>query len=150
MRVSLAYCATVLVLTGCSTIIEGRSQSIAVNTDPVGATCKFARNGSSLGSVQSTPGSLLIEKTKYDITVTCDKEGYDTATQIDHSGSAGATVGNIIFGLLGGPIAWGIDSATGADNKYDTPISVTLNQHHAPTQQGSDQKPADQSAAKTE
>jgi hypothetical protein len=40
-----------------------------------------------------------------------------------HSGAAGATFGNIV---AGGGIGWAIDSASGADNKYDAPVNVTL------------------------
>jgi hypothetical protein len=45
------------------------------------------------------------------------------ATFYNHSGAAGATFGNI---LLGGGIGWAIDSATGSDNKYESPINMTL------------------------
>jgi hypothetical protein len=34
------------------------------------------------------------------------------------------TFGNI---AIGGLIGWGIDSAVGADNKYDSPMNITLN-----------------------
>jgi hypothetical protein len=112
-----------LYLPGCSTIVEGRSQMIAINTQPPGASCVVTRHGETLGKVDPTPGSLYIEKTKYDLTITCDKDGYGQATLIDKSGADAATFGNII---LGGGIGWAIDSATGSDNKYDTPVNLTL------------------------
>jgi hypothetical protein len=112
-----------LTLTGCSSVIEGRSQEIMVNTTPAGASCTLLRHDETLGTINPTPGSLYIEKTKYDITITCNKKGYETATYLNHSGVAGATVGNII---LGGGIGWAVDSATGADNKYDTPVNISL------------------------
>jgi hypothetical protein len=115
--------AALLSLTACSSIIEGTSQQITVNTNPPGADCLFKRQEEVLGHINPTPGSLLIKKTKYDINIVCDKEGYQTATYLNHSGAAGATVGNI---LLGGGIGWAIDSAAGADNKYDTPVNITL------------------------
>jgi hypothetical protein len=115
----LAFCVS-----GCSTIVEGQSQLLSINTTPPGATCVLTRHGETIGSVTPTPGNINVEKTKYDITVTCDMDGYDQATLIDKSGAAGATFGNII---LGGGIGWAIDSATGSDNKYDTPVTVTLN-----------------------
>src|SRR5882724_10609065 len=116
-------------LSGCSTIVEGSSQSIAINTQPPGASCAVTRHGEALGKVDPTPGSILIEKTKYDLTITCDKDGYGQATRIDKSGADAATFGNIV---LGGGIGWAIDSATGSDNKYDTPVTLTL------TKNGSD------------
>lgn len=65
----------------------------------------------------------MIEKSKHDISVECSKEGYQMATFNNHSDVAGATVGNV---LLGGLIGWGIDSATGSDNKYEGNVNITL------------------------
>ena len=64
-----------------------------------------------------------MQKTKYDITVLCDREGFEQATYLNHSGAAGATFGNIV---LGGGIGWAIDSASGSDNKYDSPVNLTM------------------------
>ncbi|MGB4101446.1 MAG: hypothetical protein WBK91_06025 [Alphaproteobacteria bacterium] len=116
--------ACVILLSGCASIIEGRSQQITINTNPAGADCTLIRNGTPLGHVNPTPGGIYIEKTKYDMTIECAKEGYDKATYMNKSGVAGATVGNIV---AGGLIGWGVDSATGADNKYDSPVNLTLN-----------------------
>jgi hypothetical protein len=55
--------------------------------------------------------------------VKCSKTGFQEASYLNHSGAAGATFGNII---LGGGIGWAIDSASGADNKYDGVVNVTL------------------------
>ena len=81
------------------------------------------REGSVIARVEQTPGGATIKKTKHDITLTCTKQGYQEATYLNHSGAAGATFGNII---LGGGIGWAIDSASGADNKYDGVVNVTL------------------------
>jgi hypothetical protein len=122
MRTIGAICACVL-LGACSTIIEGRSQQIVVNTNPAGADCGLYRSGLRIATVQNTPGSALIEKSKYDIWIACVKQGYQQATYYNHSGVAGATVGNI---LLGGGVGWIVDSATGSDNKYDSPVNITM------------------------
>lgn len=119
---AIAY-AMLLLLCGCSSIIEGRSQTIVVNTNPASASCTLIRSGEPIGTISPTPGSAYIEKTKYDITISCDKDGYQTATYLNHSGAAGATFGNII---LGAGIGWAIDSASGADNKYDSPVNISL------------------------
>lgn len=110
-------------LAGCSSIIEGRSQELTINTNPSGATCTLVRNGMPIGTVSPTPSAILIEKTKYDIVVKCNKGGYQEATYFNKSDAAGATVGNII---LGGGIGWAIDSATGSDNKYESPINLSM------------------------
>jgi hypothetical protein len=121
MRIT-AVLACVLV-GGCASIIEGRSQQIFVNTNPVGAECGLYRQNLRIATIQNTPSSALIEKTKHDIWIACVKPGYQMATYFNHSGAAGATFGNI---LLGGGIGWAIDSASGADNKYDSPVNMTL------------------------
>lgn len=110
-------------LSACSTIVEGRSQQIMVNTNPSGANCNIFRNGDKIGSVIDTPGSAYIEKTKYDIKIECTKKNYQLATYMVHSATAGATWGNLV---AGGPIGWGVDSATGSDNKYESPVNITL------------------------
>ena len=127
MKLSLGTAAAVsfaaVCLSGCASIVEGTSQEILVNTNPVGATCDFVREGNVIAKVANTPGGVTIKKTKHDITLKCTKEGYQEATYLNHSGAAGATFGNII---LGGGIGWAIDSASGSDNKYDGVVNVTL------------------------
>jgi hypothetical protein len=127
-----------LAVTSCASIIEGRSQQITINTNPPEADCKLERQGTPLGHVNPTPGSILIEKTKYDLLITCSKAGYQDSTFMNKSGSAGATFGNIV---AGGFIGWGIDSASGADNKYESPVNLTLNPI-IPTQTVQDEVPA--------
>ena len=115
--------AAVAGLSGCASIIEGTTQQIVVNTNPAGANCSLNREGVSIARVNPTPGAVTIKKTKNDITVTCDMDGFEQATYFNKSGAAGATFGNII---LGGGIGWAIDSASGSDNKYDSPLNLTL------------------------
>ena len=124
MRFSPFAMAVIAVLCGgCSTIIEGTTQEIYVNTNPAGASCKFVREGRQIATITPTPGAAFVQKTKYDITVLCDREGFEQATYLNHSGAAGATFGNIV---LGGGIGWAIDSASGSDNKYDSPVNLTM------------------------
>ena len=115
--------ALLLTVTGCASIIEGTSQTITLNTNPPGADCALMREGVVIGRVTPTPGSVVIQKTKHDIMIACTKAGYQEATYLNHSGAAGATFGNIV---LGGGIGWAINSASGADNKYDSPVNITL------------------------
>ncbi len=110
-------------LTGCASIVEGTSQNILVNTNPPGADCGFYRKGLRIATVTNTPGSGLVNKTKNDIWVVCVKAGYQQATYFNHSGVAGGTFGNLV---LGGGIGWAIDSASGADNKYDGTVNLSL------------------------
>ena len=123
MKPSLALLSSLVILSGCSSIIEGTSQEITVNTNPSGAECSLEREGISIARVNPTPGAVTIKKTKHDITIVCKKPGYQDATYLNNSGAAGATFGNIV---AGGGIGWAIDSASGADNKYDSPVNITM------------------------
>ena len=124
MNFSLCAMAGIALLCGgCSTIIEGTTQEVYINTNPAGAACKFMREGRQIATITPTPGAAVVQKTKYDITVLCDREGFEQATYLNHSGAAGATFGNIV---LGGGIGWAIDSASGSDNKYDSPVNLTM------------------------
>lgn len=123
MKSKILTALSILSLTACSSIIEGTSQEIVVNTTPKGADCSLEREGVSIGHVNPTPGAITIKKTKYNITIVCNKKGYEEATFFNKSDAAGATVGNII---AGGGIGWAIDSASGADNKYTSPVNITL------------------------
>ncbi len=115
--------AAICVLLGaCSSIIEGRSQSIMVNTNPSGADCVLYRQGIAIATVSNAPASAYIEKTRDDIWIACSKQGYQTAVYHSHPGTAGVTWANILDGGIG----WAIDSATGADNKYESPVNITL------------------------
>ena len=122
-QAAAAAAVAALCLSGCASVIEGTSQEIKVVTNPPGANCAFVREGSVIARVEQTPGAVTIKKTKHDITLKCTKSGFQEASYLNHSGAAGATFGNII---LGGGIGWAIDSASGADNKYDGVVNVTL------------------------
>lgn len=114
-----------LFLTGCATIISGTTQTVSIETNPPGAACTVKRvKGSNIvASLGSSPGTVELEKTKYDLRVECDEEGHETGVGILDSGVEGATLGNI---LLGGGIGWAVDSAVGADNHYPESIFITL------------------------
>lgn len=123
IRAALVVAIAAASVAGCSSVIEGTSQEILVNTNPAGANCAFEREGNVIARIAQTPGGATIKKTKHDITVRCTMAGYQEATYLNNSGAAGATFGNII---LGGGIGWAIDSASGADNKYDGVVNITL------------------------
>jgi hypothetical protein len=114
---------TILPLTACASIVDGTSQQIALDTNPSGATCTFERNGVFLSKIDNTPSSIYVKKSKYDIMVSCKKEGYEVTKDTLPSGVEGATFVNI---LAGGVIGWGVDAASGAMNKYPTEKFITL------------------------
>lgn len=123
MRQVWLAAVSVAMLGGCSTVIEGRSQEITINTTPAGASCTLNRDGGPIATIAPTPGSVMIAKTRDDIEVVCDLDGYQKTAYIDESGTAAAVFGNI---LIGGAIGLVVDMSTGASNKYDTPLDITL------------------------
>lgn len=118
-----ALLTSALLLSGCATITQGTGQDIRVATLPDGASCTLSRAGVALGTIESTPGSVHVERTKDDISIICNKRGYGQAEGTSRSKVEGAVLGNI---LLGGGIGWAIDSANGSDNKYETPVNILL------------------------
>lgn len=112
---------------GCATAFEGTSQEINVVTNPAGASCIFERQGQNIATIPSTPALTLVRKSKYDITVKCNKAGYEEATYLNHSGVTATIAGNIAADiLLTGGLSSIVDSASGADNKYDSVVNITL------------------------
>lgn len=124
----LAMGAALIGLGSCSSIIQGTDQTIIVNTNPSEATCRLEREGQDIGAVLSTPGSVTVSKTKHDITISCERDGYNTATFIADSGweSGSGAAGIALDVILTLGISSAIDSATGADNKYQSPINLTM------------------------
>jgi hypothetical protein len=130
-----------LAVSGCASVIEGRSQQISVNTNPPGAECGLYREeGVRIAAIQKTPGRALIEKTKNDIWIVCVKQGYQQATYLNHSGISGAAFVNVIGGIftLGISTAIGaaVDSSNGSDNKYESPVNVSMAPNVAGTAEG--------------
>lgn len=123
----------ITVMTGCSSIIEGSTQTLTFNSEPTQATCILTRNGLTIGNVV-TPARIVVEKTKHNILVACSKEGFEDTTATLISGTAGYTFGNIVLGTALGGMGWAIDSISGADNKYDNVVNVFLRTDRRPAQ----------------
>ena len=116
-------------LAGCVSVFEGTSQEITVVTNPPGAHCAFKRegDGKDMGNIPATPGTLSVRKSKYDLTITCDKEGYQQASYLNHSGLSSVVAANVAVDLLlTAGISSIVDSANGADNHYDPVVNLSL------------------------
>ena len=114
-------------LGGCATVFEGTSQEITINTNPSGAVCTFQREGREVGRIGNTPGTANIRKSKYDITILYDKAGYAQASYLNHSGTSATIAANVAADLiLTAGLSSIIDSSTGADNKYDSAVNISL------------------------
>jgi hypothetical protein len=127
-RLVCAAALSTVALSGCATVFEGTSQDITVVTNPPGASCVFTRQGTLIGNISSTPGILNVPKRKYDIVITCSKPGYMDASYLNHSGVTAVIAANIAADvLLTAGVSSIVDSADGADNKYDSAVNLTLN-----------------------
>ena len=135
----VAMASALMAMSACSTIVKGSDQSITIVTEPNGAQCILARDGNTVGAVGRTPGSTVVTKSKDDITVTCEREGFMKTSEIVESGASGWSAGNILFGLLGGGIGLIVDSASGAMHQYPEMIHVALVPESFSTEEGRDQ-----------
>ena len=115
----LALLLPILLLPACATVVNGTNQSVTVETLPAGASCAVDRAGVRVGVVPQTPGSLVVDKSRHDLMVTCGKPGYQTTAVTQASSFNGWTFGNI---LIGGAVGLVVDAATGAN--YDYPRST--------------------------
>lgn len=118
----LLLTSLVALLPACATIMDGNTQGVSISTAPSGATCNVARNGASLGTIQ-TPGMVTVERSKNDLTVTCGKAGTQTVQLTQPAKFTGVTFGNVIAGGLFGVV---VDAATGANYRYDNQMLVVL------------------------
>lgn len=133
MKKVLLSVGMLVLLGACSTITEGTSQTLSLDSVPQGADCKLMREGAIIGQIR-TPGAVVVQKTKRDITVVCNKDGFTETSANIKSDYAAATFGNI---LIGGGIGWAIDASSGAHNKYDANTMVTLTPAGAAAMQAS-------------
>lgn len=150
MRFSMfAAVVTGLSMAGCASMTSGTSQTITVNTTPAGAECEFLRQGISIGSIASTPGSLVVRRSKHDITINCSKDGYEDASFYNNSGLAAAVGANIAVDvLLTAGLSSIIDSAQGADNEYESMVTLTLRPEKGTAQaQDAESKPSSDDVA---
>ena len=117
-----ALAALGVAVSGCATLVEGTTQSIAVTTMPRdGANCTLT---SSEGTYYvTTPGNAIVHKTKNDIAVNCTHEGYQDAHVVVSPHFNYVTFGNAIVGGLAGIV---IDAATGSDFNFPSAVNVTL------------------------
>lgn len=113
----------VAMLPGCATIMEGTSQSVSVATEPAGANCTIDRAGTRIGQVNPTPGSVHLDKSKNDLSITCAHEGYQTATVVESPKFQATTFGNIIVGGVVGAV---VDAASGANFAYPAQITIPM------------------------
>jgi hypothetical protein len=111
-----------LAVSGCSTLTEGTSQTIAVTTSPPGAVCVLVRDGQTIATIGPTPGTATVDRSTREVLITCHKGGFGDVSYADQADVAAATFGNIMTGGVG----FAVDLATGADIKYNGTVNIAL------------------------
>lgn len=113
-------------LAACSSL----SQHLFVETTPPDAQCTLARDGKVVGRVSSTPGGMVVDRSKKDIVMVCRKQGYADIRVIVPSHQRPPTLQNV---AAAGGVGWIIDSKLGANDEYRDKITVTMKRLATPT-----------------
>lgn len=117
LAVALMY-ASLLSLTGCASIVSGRTQEVTFKSVPDGATVVI--NGKEMGK---TPFTTALDR-KSDQTIIFQKDGYKSETMPLATTMNGWFFGNIV---LGGLVGSTTDLVTGAAIEYSpTMYQITL------------------------
>lgn len=108
---------------GCSTIVKGTEQQVSVATPGVpGAQCQLTSPAIGTRTLQ-TPANIILPKSKHNVAVTCRAQCHQEGVATLASHTEVMTAGNVLFG---GFIGLGVDAASGAMNKYDPGVEVTM------------------------
>jgi hypothetical protein len=115
--------STLLLLTGCASIMGGRQQTVMIETTPVqGAQC-YLSNDKGQWYLCSTPGAVIVHRSYSDLIITAQKPGYQEACVRLSSRTRGMVFGNVLFG---GCIGAGVDCADGAAYHYPEHVVIPM------------------------
>lgn len=121
--VVLSCGVTLMMASGCASIVNGTQQSVSVRTGNVrGASCELSNNKGTW-YISNTPGSVVVHRSFQDLDITCEKKGYHSAEKKIGSSTKAMAFGNVLFG---GVIGAGVDVANGAAYDYPTEINLPL------------------------
>lgn len=127
MKLLSAAAIAAISLSGCASITEGTSQEIRVDVTPSVASCSGTRKGTPTGTYDPVSHIYKVDKSRNDIIFTCTSPGYrDKAVSLVSSASGWGVAGALTLDL------GLIDYATGALNKYDPTLTMTLEPHAGP------------------
>ena len=111
-----------LFLSGCASTMSGNSQPVTISSNVNGASC-ILTNEKGSWSLQ-TPGSAVVTNSRENLSVRCEKNGYESAVvSVPSTHKDSATWGNVV---LGGGIGYIWDRKTGAAFIYPSTINLTL------------------------
>tara|TARA_B110000971_G_C19907026_1_gene452776 strand:+ start:48 stop:680 length:633 start_codon:yes stop_codon:yes gene_type:complete len=113
--------------TGCASITGSKNQPITItavceSAMVQGASCTITNDKGV--SYASTPGTVMVNKSTSDMTISCTKNKLHANPIVVQSSSNASIWGNV---LLGGPIGAAVDAGTGAGFNYPPSVNVIFN-----------------------
>lgn len=141
-----ALVASLGLLGGCASIVNGQNQSVSIETRNekeavAGAACKLSNNKGTW--FVTSPGSTIVQRSFEDLSVRCERDPYEPGLVSVKSSTKPMAFGNIIFG---GVIGAGVDMSTGAAYDYPTLITVVMGRSSAAGTPAPAAAPADKPA----
>ena len=120
-RLAAPFVILSALFSGCASITDGTSQTIAFNLSPKETRCVVSREGTSLGTINGRQNTLTVGKGARDLVVQCSAEGHEDVThRLVSKTQTSGVVGGFFLDL-------GItDMITGAMWKYPNDISIVL------------------------
>ena len=109
-------------LNGCASILNGTTESVAVNTTPnSGALCALSNHKGTWDV--TTPGSVIVHRGSEALNVKCTADGYIPVDEPVIASTDGDVWGNV---LIGGGVGATVDTVNGAAWNYPKTITVTM------------------------
>ncbi|TCH98589.1 hypothetical protein EJV46_08395 [Roseococcus sp. SYP-B2431] len=112
-----------MMTSACATITTGTSQPITVTSEPAQAVCQMQRGGEVVGAVSATPATVTVSRSSRDISLRCERPGYQPGVTTVAANFQAMTLGNL---LIGGLVGIAVDAASGAIGEYPGNVHVTL------------------------
>jgi hypothetical protein len=104
---------------GCASMFTGTTSNVNVTSTPTGADCSVTGHG------VHTPGNIVLEKSSSDLTINCQKDGYEEGSSKIISSFNTTSLVNILT-LYGMVIGFIVDFSTGAAWEYSNQININL------------------------
>jgi hypothetical protein len=105
--------------TGCASMFTGTTSNINVTSTPAGADCNVTGHG------VHTPGNVMLGKSHSDLTINCQKEGYEDGSSTIISSFNPTSLVNILT-VYGVVIGFIVDFSTGAAWQYANQVNINL------------------------
>ncbi|WP_158745102.1 hypothetical protein [Acidisphaera sp. L21] len=115
MRLSHFGLFALLLLPGCATSLDGFTQTVTIRTAPVGASCTVTHKGAEIARIASTPGTIRLHPDFHDLTVACQKPGWEPTVQVLAASFTGVADADLVIF----PQAMLVDVGNGSAWRYD-------------------------------